>query len=79
MQGKAPPPVPSKYFSCSVNGQPVEILKSSLSLIEQGQAYRKQCGEGVSEGGTMQHLKSDSVKVQKAIQQCTDGAGLEKK
>lgn len=79
MQGKAPPPVLSKYFSCSLNGQPVESLKSSLSLIERGQAYIKQCGEGVSGGGTKQPLKSDSVKVQKAIQECTDGTGLEKK
>lgn len=46
MPSKALPPVPSKYFSCSLNGQPVEILKSSLSLIEPGQAYIKQCGEG---------------------------------
>lgn len=79
MQGKAPPPVLSKYFSCSLNGQPVESLKSSLSLIEQGQAYIKQCGEGVSGVGTKQPLKSDSVKVQKAIQEGTDGTGPEKK
>ena len=33
----------------------------------------------MSGGGTPPHLQSDSVQVQKARQECTDGAGLEKK